>query len=78
MAGRLNPAVQEKRQALLTDKDKVLARYRDGESLNSLSKAYGVGNTWLTAQFDEWGEPRRDRSQAGVARGSVGATSLKG
>lgn len=73
MAGRPNPEVQGARAKLIADKDNVLDRYHDGESLNSLRHAYGVGGTWLAAQFDRWGVARRDRSAAGRMRGSVDA-----
>ncbi|MER6196780.1 hypothetical protein ABT234_05285 [Streptomyces sp. NPDC001586] len=65
-----------KREAVVKDKENVLRRYRDGESLNSLRRAYGVSWAWLTAQFDEWQEPRRGLAQAAVARGAVGSPPL--
>ncbi|MFI8435105.1 hypothetical protein ACIGJO_15325 [Streptomyces sp. NPDC079020] len=57
------------RVELLIHRDDVLRAYRDGASLLNLCRTWQVDPRWLTTQFDAWGEPRRDRSAAAIARG---------
>jgi hypothetical protein len=49
-------------------KDDAITRYRRGQSMASLARMYGVSSMWLADRFREWGEPVRDRTQAGAAR----------
>lgn len=66
---RSREEVQASRNAVLEAKGTVIARYRLGDSMALLAREYQVNADWLAARFDEWGEPRRDRSAAAVVRG---------
>lgn len=45
-------------------REEALRLYRDGRSMASLARRYGVSAGWLTARFREWGEPLRGRAAA--------------
>lgn len=53
----------------MAERKTVVRLYRKGESMAALCRMYGVDSTWLSKRFDDWGEPRRDRSAASVVRG---------
>ncbi len=42
----------------------ALHLYRDGRSMASLARKYGVSASWLAARFQEWGEPVRGHAAA--------------
>ncbi|MER7043870.1 hypothetical protein ABT391_03020 [Streptomyces jumonjinensis] len=52
------------RERVLADKDTVIKRYTEEESLASIARAYGVLDAWLTNQFITWGVPLRTHAQA--------------
>ncbi|MFE5097711.1 hypothetical protein ACFRCI_47500 [Streptomyces sp. NPDC056638] len=66
---RSKEEIQRAREAVIANRDSVVLRYTDGESLAALSREYDVNPDWLGKQFNAWNVPRRDRSAAAVVRG---------
>jgi hypothetical protein len=66
---RTNEEVAAARAKVIAERETVVTRYRDGESMKMLAEAYEVDSTWLAGQFSEWNEPVRGRSEAAVTRG---------
>lgn len=48
----------------------VVEAYRAGASMLNLCRTWEVDSRWLAAQFEAWGEPRRDLSEAAFFRGT--------
>ncbi|MFE7133297.1 hypothetical protein ACFVIM_20795 [Streptomyces sp. NPDC057638] len=42
------------RDRVLTDREHVIARYRDGVALKTLAREYGVSEAWLKKQLMGW------------------------
>ncbi|MFD9429111.1 MULTISPECIES: hypothetical protein [unclassified Streptomyces] len=53
---------------VLIHRDDVLQAYRAGAPMLNLCSTWQVDPRWLTAQFDTWDEPLRDRSATAIAR----------
>lgn len=69
MSRRTKAEVEAARGKVIAERETVVQRYRKGESMAALCRMHEVDSTWLSERFDEWGEPRRDRSAASVVRG---------
>lgn len=52
------------REAARADRDTITRRYRGGEPVSRLARAYGVSETWLRLRLEEWGVPRRPAYEA--------------
>lgn len=70
MPRRSREELTEARNKFIANRENVIVRYNEGESVASLARSYDyVGDGWVAEQLDSWGVPRRDRSAAAVARG---------
>ncbi|MFI1885330.1 hypothetical protein [Streptomyces jumonjinensis] len=67
MPRRTRADLKAARERALADKDTVIKRYTEGESLASVAWAYGVRDTWLRSRLIEWRVPLRTHAQAMTA-----------
>lgn len=70
MRRRSRSAVKAARSQVIMHRTDVVEAYRAGASMLGLCRTWEVDSRWLTAQFEAWGEPRRDLSEAALMRGS--------
>lgn len=67
---RSRSEVHSARHQLSIHRADVVEAYRAGASMQNICRTWEVDSRWLTAQFEAWGEPRRDLSEAALVRGS--------
>lgn len=64
VAPRTSEEVRKARERFDRARKDVIKRYRDGESVASLARAFQIDRRWVAYRLDDWGVPRRSQSEA--------------